>query len=122
VASALGLIVHRFIRIHLLNLLDGSPYSAPSSNAIVWGLPQRVSNVSIQDLVITSSRVMMRIFCWEVVREDDIRVGRIFVWDWKTGDLVRLSRHEYFSSHVLLASHPTSSDTQPPIYKPELSV
>jgi len=25
----------------------------------------------------------------EVVQQGDLRVGRIFVWNWKTGDLVR---------------------------------
>jgi len=86
------LIVHRFIRIHFLNLSDGSPYCTPPSNIIIWEFPRGVNDVSIQELVVTSSRVMMHVYHWEVVQHEDFRVGRILVWDWKTGDLVRLTQ------------------------------
>ena len=48
--------------------------------------------MSTRELTVTSSRVMMYIYHWEVSLRWDPRVGMILVWDWKTGDLVRLTQ------------------------------
>ena len=88
------LIAHSSVWIHLLNLLDGSPYRGPLSNIIVWEFPRGVGDVSISRLGITSSRIMMLAYCSEVVQQEDFGAWRLFVWDWKTGDLVRSLRFE----------------------------
>lgn len=63
--NAQELIVCRFIDIHLLNLLDGSPYFMPPSNVIQWGFPPGVGSVTIGSLEITSSRVVVFIYSCE---------------------------------------------------------
>jgi len=79
----------RFVHIHFLNLLDGSPCPAPPSN-IAWELPQDVNGVAVEGLSIISSRIMMRVYCWDVALQGAGRRRKILVWDWKTRDLVRL--------------------------------
>jgi len=88
VASAQRLTVNRFVCIHFLNLLDGSPRSAPPSN-ITWKLPREVAVASIENLAITGSRIMMRIHPLDVIGRGGVGLRRILVWDWKIGDLVR---------------------------------
>ena len=44
--------------------------------------------MSVRRLALTSSKVMMHVHCWKAAQSEDFRAGRIFVWDWKTGDLV----------------------------------
>jgi len=91
ITSAQRLIVCRFVRIHFLNLLDGFPHRVPSSNVVTWEFPQGVGDASVQGLSITSSRVMVHVDCRQVAPPEDPGAGRIFLWDWKTGDLVRSS-------------------------------
>ena len=93
-ASTQQLIVNRFVCIHFLNLLDGSPCSAPPRN-IMWEPPRKVVRTSIEDLVIAGCRIMMRVRCWEVIGQGGVGLWRILVWDRKTGDLVRLLWLEY---------------------------
>jgi len=69
----------------------------------MWKFHQGVSDVSPKELAVTSSRVMMLVYYREVVKQRDLRVGRILVWDWKTGDPVRSTRS---SSRVLFTSPP----------------
>ncbi|KAF9649094.1 hypothetical protein BDM02DRAFT_3114457, partial [Thelephora ganbajun] len=57
----------RHVNIHLLNLLDGSPYCEPPHNAIKWSIPPPADVVTIRDLAITSSRVMLHVCRWEPV-------------------------------------------------------
>jgi len=112
IANTRRLIARSSIWIRFLNLSDGSPYCTPPSNVIIWEFPQGVSGVSVHGLAITSSRVMLHVSCLEVqVQQEDLNVGRVFVWDWKTGDLVRLLRPKspYFS-------HFTFSGTQPSVH------
>ena len=47
--------------------------------------------MSIQELAITSSRLMMHVYHWVVIEQEDLRARRILVWNWKTGDLVGLT-------------------------------
>jgi len=87
--------MNRFVRIHFLNLLDGSRRLEPPN--IVWELPREGIRVSVEDLAITDYRIMMHVRYWDVTGE----VRRILVWDWKTGDLVRLLWLEYsYSPHL----------------------
>lgn len=79
-----GLIVCRCIKIHILNLSDGSPYCAPPSDVIKWAIPRGVGMVDVEGLIITSSRLLLRL-------RFNLRSRwgwRICVWDWKSGDLV----------------------------------
>lgn len=85
--------MHRYVRIHFLNLSDGSAYSVPHSS-IMWEPPQGVDGISVRRMVITSSRVMIYVHCWEEAQQVGPEVWRIFVWDWRTGDSVSLLRLE----------------------------
>ena len=85
----------RFIRIHLLNLSDGSPFRVPPFNVIVWEPPLR--GASIKNLAVTGSR-LMAIICHP--GEPFGEAWRVVVWDWKTGGLVRRLR---LRSHRLMS-------------------
>ena len=82
-ASAEPLIVHRSVFICFFNLLDGSPHSKPPS-VIVWEDSRGVNDIFVEELIITGSRVMVH-----VSYLDSPQTG-VRVWDWKTGDLVRM--------------------------------
>ena len=89
--QALGpqrLIVCRRVNIHLLNLLDGTPYYTPPSGTIGWSFPFGVDVVTVEELAITSSRLMLFFCLWRSLVPLPIQELRICVWDWKTGDLV----------------------------------
>ena len=87
--NAQQLIGHSSIRIHFLNLRDGSPYCAPPSNVIVWEFPPGAEPI-INDLIaITGSRVAMHISYYDEDLPGDALIRMILVWDWKTGELVR---------------------------------
>ena len=81
--------MHRFVYIHFLNLLDGSHRFATPSN-IVWEFPRGVIRISIENLTITGSRIMMDLHSRDVIGRGGAEVRRILVWDWKTGNLVRV--------------------------------
>ena len=91
------LIVYRFIHIHLLNLLDGSPLRTPHSDVITWALPPGVLRTDIRDFVITRSRLMM----YATLRLlNSPSVWRVVSWDWRTGDSVRVLWLRSRFSHV----------------------
>ena len=105
VANAQRLTIHRSVHIHLLNLSDGFAYSGPHSS-IAWESPQGVNEICVQRVAITSSRVMIQVCYRELAQQTGMETSRLFVWDWKTGDLVRLLRLEQpcftdFTSQVL---------------------
>ena len=75
-----------FIRIHLVNLRDGSPYYPPPSNVITCNFPPWVYSATVEETVITGSRVMILGSYSRLNMPDD---GMAFVWNWKTGDCVR---------------------------------
>ena len=78
------LIAHRFLRIHFLNLRDGSPHPSPLSDVITWELPAGTKSLLPTDgMTMTSSRLMMRFLC----KSKDY-ILRVVVWNWKTGDTV----------------------------------
>ena len=87
--KAQQLIGRSFIRIHFLDLRDGSPYCAPPFNAIVWEIPPRVDQTVKSLIAITGSRIAMRVSYRYKDLTDDALITRILVWDWKTGELVR---------------------------------
>ena len=85
------LIANRLIYINLLNLQNGSPYCEPPFDVIMWELPPRVSNLEYPDaFAITGSRIMIYASYQDPDLPGDTSVWSIRVWDWKTGDLVRL--------------------------------
>ena len=90
--SARRLTARSFIRIHLLNLQDGSPYYPIPSNPITWELPCRAYLMANDAMAITGSRVMV----YTSYLDEDIPsqgvVWRVAVWDWKTGDSASLPR------------------------------
>jgi len=88
VANTQRLTMNRSVCIHFLDLLDGSPRSVPPSN-LTWESPREIDGTHVRTLVITGSRIMMHVYCLEVVGDGDVWVQKIFVWDWKTGNLVR---------------------------------
>ena len=83
----------RSLCIHFFNLLDGSSYCTPLPSTIVWEweLPQRIDGLFIEKLAITGSRIMVYVHCWELAWPVGLEMWRIIVWDWKTGDLVRIN-------------------------------
>jgi len=87
-SKAQPLISRSFIRIHFLNLRDGSPNCAPPSNIIMWEFPPRVVLTRRNLISITGSRVAMRVSYRSEDPPDDVLITRIFVWDWRTGELV----------------------------------
>ena len=84
------LILCRFIRVHILSLLDGSPHHIPHSNVIEWARTPEVERACIQALAITGSRLMLQIFLRNESQSGCVRESRVLLWDWKTGDLVRM--------------------------------
>lgn len=69
--------------------MDGSPCRVPPSNVIAWALPPGAEGTSIEDLVVTGSRIMMYIYLRDESQPGDVRVWRMVIWDWITGNLVR---------------------------------
>ena len=78
----------RKLRVHLLNLRDGSPYHPLPSDTIVWESAPRVRYMMNDLMVITGSRVMICGYYWDNDLPSGWMVQRMSVWDWKTGDLV----------------------------------
>jgi len=80
--------------------MDGSPYRVPPSNVIAWKLPPEVYETSIKDLAVTGSRIMMYIYLrggfQRLARE-----WRMVIWDWNTGDLVRMPELRLCCAHVV---------------------
>ena len=113
-ASAQRLIVHRSVWIHFLNLSDGSPCRSPPSNVIMWEFPQGVCETSVTELAVTSSRVLMHVYCWQVIGPEYSGEGKISVWDWVTGDLVMslgLSSHVSLILHLQVLSLPSIDES-----------
>jgi len=77
---------HRLIRLHIVNIRDGSPYYPPPSNAIKWETPPGFLIPSNYRIAMTGSRIMMFISN----APNGLEAQRVAVWDWKTGDLVSL--------------------------------
>lgn len=98
------LITHRLIRIHLLDLRDGSPHHIPASNLITWELPLGSRLTGHCEMAITGSRIRL------------VRCGKydksawVVVWNWKTGESVKfcgLDDHTSCSLHLrCLTFHP----------------
>ena len=78
------------IRMHLVNLLDGSPYYPTPSNIIEWEFPPESDQTTYRGMAITSSRIMFVNSYVGGGLPDNVIGWRVVVWNWKTGDLVRL--------------------------------
>lgn len=84
------LIMCRDIRIHLLNLLDGSPHRVPRSNVLTLPLPPGVGETYIQVLAMTGSRLMLHISLQDESWPHKALGRRLVLWNWRTGDTVRM--------------------------------
>ena len=99
----LGLISHRYIHIHLLNLLDGSPYRAPPSNVITLELPPGFRVICLEHLVMTGSRLMMYVYVGDKHSGGTMEEWRVVVWDWETGKSVsRVGLWSRFSNVIFV--------------------
>ena len=94
--QARWLIASRLLRIHLLNLFDGSPYRGPPSDVVMWAQPG-ARNLKIEALSMTGSRLMVDIS----LEEGPQPVRKIGIFDWETGDLVRRLLLQPHPSHVV---------------------
>jgi len=72
------------LRIHFLNIRDGSPHCGPLSDPITW-IPQDIPQIQGGKLAITGSRVMLYLS-----HPNAALPNRTLVWDRKTGNLVRI--------------------------------
>ena len=81
--------------------MDGTPYRVPPSDVIVWALPPGVEGTSIEDMVMTGSRIMMYIYLRDESQPSDVRVWRMVIWDWNTGDLVRRLELLSHCAHII---------------------
>lgn len=79
-------IVRSSVRVHLLNLQDGSAHYEPPSNIIAWTVPQRRAPIASGGLAVTRSRAMI---CTFHVLASYESVWTVLVWDLKTRELVR---------------------------------
>jgi len=70
--------------------MDGSPYGAPPSNGLTYENPSEVSGLSVHQLAITRSRVMVSTFSQREGKPGTGQVRRIVVWDVNTGDIVSM--------------------------------
>lgn len=95
------LIIHSRIHVHFLNLWDGSPHYVPPSNVIVcqWESPPGTSLFMAEGMAITGSRVMIRLFYWDMGKLNLGILWRVLVWDWKNGDLVRFCGGKVIFAH-----------------------
>ena len=107
--------MYRLIHIHLLNLLDGSPHRVLHPDVISWAPQPGVEKTTIHHFAMTGSRLAMYIFLWGDSQPDKIRVWRMVLWDWRTGDLVRMLRLLSRFSHVTFQVFDRSSDGSGPI-------
>jgi len=82
--------VCRLIHIHLLDLMDGSPHRVPHSNVITWALPRGVGETYLNVLAMTGSRLMLHVFLQDESWPHDAMGRKLILWDWKTGNLVRI--------------------------------
>lgn len=100
-----------FTRMHLVNLRDGSPYYPPPSNIITWEFPPGVHSVTREGMAITGSRLMLYTTSWGEELTNEAAVRWVVVWNWKTGEVVRLS---WFSQAP--PAHLVSSVTRPLVH------
>ena len=100
---------YRIVRIHLLNLLDGSPYGVPLSSQITYEVPP--GDNFVHQLAVTGSRVMMHASCENEDEPNTRPVWTIAVWDIKTRDQVNV--FWFGSSNVLFTSLPRCSIFRP---------
>ena len=81
------LIMYRTVYIHIFNLQDGFPYGMPPSNTVVYEVPFG-GRLTIEQLAVTRSRVMMRTSVWHGNWPNTRQVREMVVWVIETGDPV----------------------------------
>ena len=80
------LIPCRFINVHLLNLLDGSPHEIPLKRVLTLNW-EDYRHLSVKKVEISGSRIALIIGATSspVARRNH---WELVVWDWKTGEVV----------------------------------
>ncbi|KAF9782631.1 hypothetical protein BJ322DRAFT_165740 [Thelephora terrestris] len=81
------------IRVHILNLRDGSPCDKLPSGIITWEAPSWANTQTVESMSMTSSRIATYLHCW-CEQLPDCEVWKIIVWDWKMGNMVTFLSHE----------------------------
>ena len=80
-----NLTLRSYIKIHLLNLLDGSPHEVPLRKVIVLASEHYYNPLEI-NTQISGSRIALLIEPHNFTMERTDR--KLFAWDWKTGEMV----------------------------------
>ena len=97
----------RFMKIHLLNLLDGSPHEVPLFKALPLDLGEYI-RAKFMTFQISSSMIAL------VFRFFSSAVAKVFreliVWNWRTGEVVGFF---FFSQEASFNLLPRYSDAQP---------
>ena len=117
------LITCRSIDIHLLNLLDGSPHPMSRSDVISLDIPLGTDETRIMNFAMTGSRLMIYVSVWDYSLPDDTGyVYRVVLWDWRSGDLVRVLRLRQCFSHVTFQVFDRSSTDESGLIKCDCQV
>ena len=79
------IVADRSIRVHFLNLRDGTPHSAPTSNVLTWEFPPQRGLFLVRGMAITGSRIMIHFLYLDEGRGN---VWNIVVWSRRTREVV----------------------------------
>ena len=77
--------LRRFIKIHLLSLLDGSPHEVPLQKVLLLNLEHDDTNTTTSQ-AISRSRIALAVEYTSYSAA--IRRKELIVWDWRTGEVV----------------------------------
>jgi hypothetical protein len=81
------LILGRFINVHLLDLLDGSPHKIPLMQVLQLNSGDSQTQTTVINAQISGSRIALVVdFALSCFDEECPKV--LIVWDWRTGEVV----------------------------------
>ena len=83
--GVVSLILRRFIKIHLLSLLDGSPHEVPLQKVLRLNLEHDDADTTTSQ-AISRSRIALAVECTSYSAA--VRRKELIVWDWRTGEVV----------------------------------
>ena len=93
--------LRRFIKIHLLSLLDGSPHEVPPQKVLLLSLGHDDADTTTSQ-AISRSRIALAVECTSYSAA--IRRKELIIWDWRTGKVV--SGFFQYGRGVFLAKSP----------------
>ena len=78
---------HRFINVHLLNLLDGRPHEVPIRKVLSqnWG---HNGDCLVTSSQISGSKIALLVKFVGVAEAEAESLKELIAWDWKTGQVV----------------------------------